>query len=263
MSEGRKMSDTDKGPTPAIVLVRPQMGENIGAAARAMLNFGMTGLRIVNPRDGWPSDAAQATAAGALDTLSGQIGVFDTLPDALHDIQYAYATTARADRDINKPAALLDDAARACVNKSAQSVTTAFVFGAERTGLTNEELSCCHEIVHVPTNPDFSSLNLGQAVLLAAYALRLHMEFGTAGTDNAPPIKDAPENAPAPLAMQHALLSRLEQELAEHRFFKTQEMQPAVTRNIRSMILRAGWSEQEISTFHGMITALISQKTEK
>lgn len=163
------MSKTDRINTgePAIILVNPQMGENIGAAARAMLNFGITGLRLVNPRDGWPSAQAEAMSVGALEKMP-PVQVFDSTEEALADCHYVYATTARP-RDMTKPVFTAKGAARDMHERQAQGQKIGILFGAERSGLDNDDVALAHAVLTIPANPDFTSLNLGQGVLLVAY----------------------------------------------------------------------------------------------
>jgi tRNA/rRNA methyltransferase len=221
------------------------MGENIGAAARAMANFGLNHLRIVAPRDGWPNEVAISNAAGAFDLFDAEI--FDTLADALADVNYAYATTARM-RDIAKPIftphKATMDAAERCANGEAHC---AFVFGPERTGLENHEIAQCHSIVNVPTDPAFSSLNLGQCVLLIAYEIA--QVFALTQTY-------AREHSPATIQSFDHLFERLTQALDEGQFFQEDNLRPTMVRNIRAALMRAEMSEQEIRTFHGVLTAL-------
>ena len=235
--------------TPAFILANPQMGENIGAAARAILNFGYTDLRIVNPRDGWPNPRAQDTASGALDKMDVQ--VFDTLKDALADIQCTFATTART-RDMVKPVFTPHAAAQEIHARSGQKV--AFVFGAERTGLTNDELALCTHIINIPTNPDFSSLNLGQAVLLIASAAYLE------GDQTPARVLDTGDSAPAPQDELENFLSRLENELQDGGFFKAEGLKPTMLRNIRNIFTRAELSAQEVATLQGITSALLGHK---
>ena len=152
--------------SPAIILIAPQMGENIGASARAMCNFGLEELKLVNPRDGWPSDSATANAVGALDIMP-PVEVFENTVDALKPYHAIYATTARA-RDMRKPVYSARQAATDIAEKQAQGLRTAIMFGGERAGLTNEDIALAHNIINIPANPDFSSLNLAQSVLLIA-----------------------------------------------------------------------------------------------
>lgn len=225
--------------SPAIILVEPQMGENIGWAARAMLNFGMTDLRIVNPRDGWPSEAANANAAGAFDVIMPQF--FDNFESAIADIQMLYATTARM-RDMVKPVFAPNDAMRATFESGQK---TGFVFGRERTGLENHHVALCHAIIHIPTNPDFFSLNLAQAVLLIGYEFILNQN-----------VKLKSDHQPAPHEQTLELIKRLEGELESGGFFRSEGLKPTMINNIRNLLMRAHMTEQEVKTFHGIITAL-------
>lgn len=245
-------SNLTRPPAPCIILVRPQMGENIGAAARAMLNFRLERLRIVAPRDGWPNARAADMAAGALDKMP-PVEVFETLQDAAADLHYLYATTARP-RDMVKPVFTPAAAVADCVRRGAEGQSTGLVFGAERAGLSNDEVALCQGIVSIPANPGFSSLNLGQAVLLLAY------EHFQAVNDTPARQLDFGKSNPAPQAKLEEFLSRLEGELEANGFFRTAEQKPVMARNIRAMLTRAEMSEQEVSTFHGIVTALTRQK---
>jgi tRNA/rRNA methyltransferase len=230
----------------SLILVRPQMGENIGAAARAMANFGLRELRLVAPRDGWPSESAQAMSSGAFAHMD-DVQVYASLAEALHDIHYAYATTARP-RDMIKPVVTPREAAQQSYARDA-AAKTAFVFGAERAGLDNDDVSRCHAIVTAPTSPDFSSLNLGQGVLMVAYELFCAQHEAT------PPA--AVETAlPAAQENFDNLFSRLEAALASGGFFRDEGLRPKVTRNLRNTLMRAQMSDNEINTFHGVIRAL-------
>lgn len=237
---------------PAIILVNPQMGENIGAAARAMLNFGLTDLRLVTPRDGWPNQRAVDMSSGALDMMP-PVQIFETLVGALADRHYVYGTTART-RDMNKPVSEIRDAAVQFFARARNKQNIGFVFGPERTGLSNEGLALCHEIITVPTNPDFSSINLAQSVLLVAYEW-----FRVQGHE----VNIGNKEAFAPHEKLEELFVRLEEELERGRFFRADDLRPTMMRNIRTMFMRAQFSEQEVSTFHGIISALIGNKTRK
>ncbi|MGB3148857.1 MAG: RNA methyltransferase, partial [Paracoccaceae bacterium] len=153
---------------PTFILVRPQMGENIGAAARAMLNFGLSHMRLVDPRDGWPNPRAVSMASGAAGRVLDYAGVFPSVPAAIGDCAYVFATTARG-RDLTKPVMTPERAMEHARALSAGGQKVAFLFGPERAGLENEDIVRANAIISVPVNPDFPSLNLGQAVLLCAY----------------------------------------------------------------------------------------------
>ncbi len=229
---------------PAFILVRPQMGENIGAAARAMANFGLRDLRIVAPRDGWPSVAATANSAGAFDEMD-EVKVFDTLNAATADLNHLFATTAR-DRVMAKPVFTPAAAIEDTLKRAGQKI--GFVFGPERTGLENDEIVLCQSIIMIPTNPVFASLNLAQTALLIGY------EFIRA-TNNTPALAPAQE-IPATQDKLDEMFTRLQTELENNQFFKTDELKPTMLRNIRTMFMRGEWSEQEIRTFHGILSAL-------
>lgn len=245
---------------PVIVLVNPQMGENIGAAARAMLNCGIDELRIVNPRDGWPNERAESMSSGALAKMP-PVQVFETTAEALADCHYTYATTARI-RDMVKPVFTAKEAALDCRTREAEGQKCAYLFGAERAGLDNEDVALSHAIITIPVNPDFSSLNLGQGVLLCAYEWFQHSAVkGLPRTATTELV--AKEELPAPHAELDNLYNRLETELRTGHFFRTQEMQPTVMRNLKNMLARAEMTSQEVNTFHGMITALTGRKNGK
>lgn len=241
-------------PSPAMILVRPQMGENIGAAARAMMNFGLHDLRLVSPRDGWPNQAAIDMSSGALDLMPAP-QIFNTLPESIADTHYIYATTARR-RDMTKPAMDVRTAMEDAKQRRAQGQHIVFMFGPERTGLENEDLAHAHAIIHVPTNPDFSSLNLGQCVLLLAY------EWMAAGEAPSDIFLDMGDSFPAPHKDLDAFFKRLENELDQGRFFKDDHLRANMMRNIRALFLRADLSDQELRTLHGIVSALIGNKTQ-
>ncbi len=238
--------------TPAIILIAPQMGENIGAAARAMCNFGLNDLRLVKPRDGWPSESATANAVGAFDEMSA-VEVFDNTTDALKPYHTIYATTARP-RDMRKPVFTARQAAQDIADKQAQGLSTAVMFGGERAGLTNEDIALAHNIITIPTNPNFSSLNLGQSVLLVANEI-------FQATHNAPSVT-TPTGDSALVTHEelNEMISRLENELEAHKFFRNPDMKPTMMNNIRTMIARANLTEQEVRTYQGIISALIGNK---
>lgn len=234
---------------PAIILIEPQMGENIGAAARAMLNCGLDDLRIVNPRDGWPNERADAMSSGALERMP-PVQVFASTEDAVADLHYVYATTARP-RDMIKPVFTARGAADDIKARDGQK--TGYLFGPERAGLSNDDVALSHAIVTIPMNPDFSSLNLGQGVLLCAYEWFQAM-------DDTPARIGAPEEDRAPHSELNELFGRLENELADGGFFRTQELRPNVMRNLKNMFVRMDMTSQEARTFHGIITTLTGKK---
>ena len=237
---------------PAIILIAPQMGENIGASARAMCNFCLSELRLVNPRDGWPSKTAEANAVGAFEQMQ-PVKVFDNTADALTEYHTIYATTARA-RDMRKPVFTARQAATDIADKQSQGLRIAIMFGGERAGLTNEDIALAHNIINIPTNPDFSSLNLAQSVLLIANEI-------FQATHDAPAVTTPTgDSAPVTHTELNEMITRLETELETHNFFRNPDMKPTMMNNIRTMLTRANLTEQETRTYQGIISALIGNK---
>ncbi len=233
---------------PAVILVGTQLAENIGMTARAMLNCGMTDLRLVRPRPAWPNAKAVAAAAGA-DAVLEDAKLFDTTAEAIADLHYVYATTARA-REIVKPVVTARDAASEVRARAKAGGRSGFLFGPERTGLENDDVSLANALLSVPLNPDYSSLNIAQAVLIAAY------EWLLAG-------EDMPARAISPAQGEAAtndeitgFLDRLEAELIECGFLRNPEMRPTMMRNIRAIFTRAGLMAHEVRTLHGIVTGL-------
>ena len=226
---------------PAIVLVRPQLGENIGMAARAMANCGLDELRIVAPRDGWPNPAARAAAAGG-DAVIDSARVFDTAAEAAADLQLVLATTARP-RDVEKPVHGPREAARLLRESGARA---GILFGPERSGLDNDEVGLAAAVVEAPLNPDFPSLNLAQAVLLMAWEWRM-----------AGPPSEAP--VPSGLAAAEAFEGfwrHLDGALDAAGYYREPKLKPTVQRNLRAIFARAGLTDQEVRTLRGVIARL-------
>ena len=219
-----------KLPAPAIVLVEPQLGENIGTAARAMANFGAAELRLVAPRDGWPSGRAVAAAAGADHVLDAAI-VYPDLRSALADLTFVVAATARSHAQA-KPVLAPQAAAAACAARIQAGQRAAIVFGRERNGLESDEVGLADAIVTFPVDPSFSSLNLAQAVLLMAY------EFAQAAGNAALPFAMPQLSEPAPKAQLHAFFERLESELERVEFFRPPEKREVMTVNLRNIFTR-------------------------
>ena len=238
-------SDMRIAPAPIVILARPQMAENIGSAARAMMNCGLTELRLVRPRDGWPNAAALPMAAGGAEIIETAT-VYESLGEAAHDIGFMAAATARR-RDLAIRAGEPRDAARHMTEFVGKS---AFLFGPEASGLDNDEVALSDMLVTAPLNPDYPSLNLAQAVLMMAWEWRVAMldVVGTAPTEA--------ETAPASVKERDYFFARLESELDAGGFFTSAEMAPTVKRNIRALFTRATLSSQEVSTLHGMVQAL-------
>ena len=230
-------------PPPVIVLVRPQLGANIGKAARAMLNFGLTELRLVAPRDGWPNPDAGPSASGADAVLEGA-QVFATTAEAIADCSQVYASTVRR-RDLVLP--VVDPAAMA----SGISDTTgrsAILFGPERSGLETEDVALANAIVTVPINPDFGSLNLAQAVILLAY------EWSRTRALAQPPARDV-EPAAAHQELE-GLIGQLDAALDAKGYFHPPERSQATRNTLRTILTKPGWSSREIQALRGVIRAL-------
>lgn len=253
--------------TPSMILVRPQMGENIGAAARAMANFGLGDLRLVAPRDGWPNPKASDTAGKALNIIDDAT-VHATVGDALGDCQFVLATTARA-RAMNLPVMDVREAMQELRARAARGEKCAVMFGPERTGLENEDMALADAVVTIPVAPEYASLNVGQAVVVVAYewfmAVASHpspvtSEDATSAVARSPARGEGLLAAPllpvATRAQLEGLLGQLEAALDEVNFWRVPEKKDVMWRNIRAGLVRAGLSEQEIATWRGMVKAL-------
>ena len=236
---------------PAIVLVRPQLGENIGKAARAMLNFGLTDLRLVSPRDGWPNPAAGPAASGA-DLVLEQARVFDSVAEAVADCAHVYATTVRK-RGLVVPVVSPEEAGR---EVHANDGPSAFLFGAERSGLETDEVALAGKIVTVPVNAEFRSLNLAQAVILVAYEWSKHRTLAV-------PTLGEPAEPRAPQAALEGLIGQLYAELEEADYFHPPDRTPATRNTIRTILTKAGWSVREIQALRGIVRALVESRVER
>lgn len=229
---------------PVIVLVRPQLGQNIGKAARAMLNFGLTEMRLVAPRDGWPNPDAGPAASGA-DAVLEQAKVFSTVPDAIADCSQVFASTVRR-RDLVMP--VIDPVAMA--HEIAHSrQRSAILLGPERSGLETEEVALAHAIVTVPINPEFASLNLAQAVILLAY------EWSKLSALAQPPIKQL--EPAAPHGELEGLMRQLDDALQEKGYFHPPSRTQATRNTIRTIFTKTGWSSREVKAVRGIIRALV------
>lgn len=247
----------DQTPTaqPVFVLLRPQMGENIGAAARGMWNFGLDRLRIVAPRDGWPNERAVALASGA-GRLLDHAGLYDDLPAAIGDCTYVFATTARA-RGITVPILTPERAmaqARAIIDRGGR---VAVLFGPERSGLDNDDIARANAVISVPVNPEFPSLNLAQCVLLCAY------EFRRAGDATSPEVLDMAGTDFANQAEIAALGDHLEARLEEAGFFFPVDKAPRMKRNLRQIWGRLPLTQSDVRTLHGMFRQVFRWAEEK
>jgi tRNA/rRNA methyltransferase len=251
------MAGTDHSRTaasggPAIILVEPQLGENIGTAARAMANCGLDDLRLVAPRDGWPSDKAVAAASGA-DTVLRKARLYPSVPAAIGDLAHVYAATAR-DRSMVKRELTPRRAAAEMRGFLAADEACGVMFGPERTGLVNDHIALADTVLTVPLNPAFSSLNLAQAVLLIGY------EWFTAQTEPPPEIMHTGHSRPADKAELLRFFEHFEEALEVSGFLRHPDKRPGMTRNLRNLFQRAGCTEQELRTLHGVITAFMGPR---
>lgn len=228
---------------PVIVLVRPQLGENIGKAARAMLNFGLTEMRLVTPRDGWPNPAAGPAAAGA-DMVLARARVYDSTAEAVADCAQVYATTVRK-RGVTKPVVTPEQAARAI---AAQEGRSAILFGPERSGLETDDVALARAILTVPVNPEFGSLNLAQAVILCAYEWSRHRTLPLPTEEELLP--------PAPQAELDGLIAHFERLLEPKGYFLPPSRTSATRRTLRGMLTKPGWNHLEVRTLRGVLSSL-------
>jgi tRNA/rRNA methyltransferase len=232
---------------PVVILNAPQLGENIGAAARVMANFGLSELRLVNPRDGWPQERAWAAASGA-DWPLNAARVFDRVEDAVADLNIIYATTARP-RELQLPVLTPRAAAGNLVAAIGEGLKVGLMFGGERAGLETADIALCQAVVTLPVDERFKSLNLAQAVAINAYEWRMTV------ADGAPrAFREGPP--PADGAAMLGLYEHFERELDEAGFFHPPEKRPSMVQNLRSALGRASFSDQEVRTFRGVVTAL-------
>lgn len=238
-------------PSPAVILVRPQLAENIGAVARAMMNFGLRDLRLVSPRDGWPNPRAIEISSGAGHIIeSAQL--FASLPESAHDIHLLYATTARP-RDMEKrvvtpPQAMQEITQILSRATDKEAYKAALVFGPERTGLENDEIAFCDVIVTIPTSPEHSSLNIAQSAVVMGY------EWYKLSN----PIQDAGATHPAPATKgeMQGLFDQLEKILDESNYYRVEHKKPIMWQNLRTMLMRGGWTSQEVQSFRGMLRVI-------
>ena len=229
---------------PVIVLVRPQLGQNIGKAARAMLNFGLTEMRLVAPRDGWPNPDAGPSASGA-DVILEQAQVFDSVEAAIADCNQVFASTVRR-RDLVMPVLGPEQMADQIAGSNARS---AILFGPERSGLETEEVALASAIVTVPINPQFASLNLAQAVILLAYEWSRRSDLAQ------PPAKEL--EPPAPHGELDGLIGYLNDELDKKGYFHPPARTQATKNTLRTIFTKTGWSSREVKAVRGIVRALV------
>ena len=239
---------------PAIILVRPQLAVNIGMCARAMANFGLSDLRLVNPREGWPRTGAlrkgaYAAAAGAVHLLEGA-KLYDTLEEAMADLSFVWATTARErgqGKRVLPPSVAMDESARAVAAGELHGI----MYGPERTGLDNDEIALADALITFPVNPAYASLNLAQAVLLTGY------EWFRASQGEVLPFTNVERSPPAPREMVMSFFEYFENALEVNGFFRPETKQPVMQRNLRNIFHRMGMTEQDVRTLRGAIVRLV------
>ncbi|WP_150125542.1 RNA methyltransferase [Sphingomonas sp. LM7] len=232
---------------PVVVLVRPQLGENIGKAARAMLNFGLTEMRLVAPRDGWPNPSAGPAASGA-DVVLEKAQVFGSVAEAVADCGQVYATTVRK-RGVTKPVVTPEAAAREIRSAAERS---AILFGPERSGLETDDVALARTIITVPINPEFGSLNLAQAVILVAY------EWSKGANLASPPATEL--DPPAPQEELEGMIGQLEAMLDGSGYYFPPDRVPTTRRTLRTLLTKPGWTSPEVRTMRGVLSALNGRK---
>jgi tRNA/rRNA methyltransferase len=235
-------------PAPNVVLVEPQLGENIGAVARAMANFGLARLRLVKPQQGWPNEKARVMAAGA-DRILDSAVLYDSLNEAIGDCTFVLATTAR-NHDQAKPVISAEAAASEMAKRVGMGENVAIVFGRERIGLENHEVALADGIVTLPVNPAFASLNLAQAVVIVAYEW---FKFAIGGEL---PFSMPDKSPPAAKQQLDAFFSDLKRELERVEFFRPEEKRGTMSVNLRNIFQRMAPTQQDIRTLHGVINAI-------
>jgi tRNA/rRNA methyltransferase len=243
-----KTKDWVERPGPCVILVEPQLADNIGAAARAMANFGLSRLRLVNPREGWPAERAYVMASGAHRILD-QVQVYGSVEAAIGDLNYVFATTARA-HDQAKPVVDAAGAAQIASGKIAAGESVGLMFGRERNGLENDEVALADHIITLPVNPAFASLNLAQAVVIVAYEWFKHMSGATL------PFGMPRKSGAAPRQQLLAFFANLEHELEKVEFFRPPDKRETMQINLRNIFSRMQPTQQDIQTLHGVIMSI-------
>ncbi len=254
------------GTSPRVVLVNPQLGENIGMAARAMANFGLFDLHLVDPREGWDRERADAAAAGAVETVKN-CSVHNRLQECLKDVHYVYATTARP-RDMTVNVMTPEQAGLDMRARIGRGEKVAILFGRERYGLTNDEVSLADMIITAPVNPAYASLNIAQAVLLVSYEWFKHEATSLGMATKELPALSGPglqmtDTRPATKHELFGFYDHLEMELDAAGFFKTDKLKPNMLRNLRNLFARANLSEQEVRSLRGVVSSLVRKHLRK
>jgi len=237
--------------SPIIILVEPQLGENIGSACRAMLNFNVKNLRLVNPRDGWPNPDANAMSAGALNDKSFKVSVFNNLNEASKDISYLLATTARH-RDINKPIYNTTEAILNIINAQKSGLKTGIIFGGEKSGLNNDDLVKADGVINIECNRNFSSINLSMSVLTICYQWFIEKNIISNLSQH---IIYKDKNMPTKAELNY-FIDRVIKLLEDSKFFKPEEKKKVMINNIEAIFTRNNLTLQELKILHGIITSI-------
>lgn len=237
---------------PSFILIRPQMGENIGGAARAMWNFGLDRMRITSPRDGWPNTKAVAMASGA-GRLLEEAPIFESTPDALADCDYVFATTARH-RGLTKPVMTPERAMAHARELTGAGKRVGVMFGPERAGLENDDIARANAIISVPVNPEFASLNLAQCVLLTAY------EWGRESGERPAEVVEMAKTEFAPLIEIEKLGDHFEERLEEAGFFFPEQKAEGMKLNLRNLWSRMPMTRADVQTLHGVMRQMVRWK---
>ncbi|MGH1480459.1 MAG: RNA methyltransferase [Geminicoccales bacterium] len=247
--EGHKIASVEGlSPAPAVILIGTQLGENVGTTARAMLNFGLSDLRLVRPKCGWPNVKALKACSGASAVLN-RVRLYETTDEATADLRSVLATTARP-RDLPKPVVTAAEAGQSLRRTIEEGASAGVLFGPERTGLSNDDLIYADAVLSVPLNPGYSSLNLAQAVLLVAY------EWFQTGAPERPKPSTTQTRRPATKGELQGLLNHVAEELDETNFFRTPERRQSMLQSIKVVIQRANLREPDVHLLRGMIKAL-------
>tara|TARA_B100001175_G_scaffold272133_1_gene245148 strand:+ start:559 stop:1293 length:735 start_codon:yes stop_codon:yes gene_type:complete len=237
---------------PCIILVEPQLGENIGASCRAMLNFGVSDLRLINPRDGWPNIKANAMAAGALEDKTFNVTVYKDIKEATYDVSYLLATTARI-RDMNKPVFNSKEGIDKLIIAQNQGLKAGIIFGGEKSGLNNEDLVKADALINIESNQNFSSINLSMSVLLICYEWFFNITKLNKLTD----ISIKNEKVMANKSELNYFIDRLVSILDSTNFFTPNEKRKVMINNIEAIFTRNNLTLQELNTLHGIISSII------
>ena len=238
--------------TPSIILIEPQLGENIGSTSRAMLNFGVSDLRLVNPRDGWPNTKANAMGAGALEDKNFNVTLYDNIKDATADISYLLATTARI-RDMNKPVFNTKDGIEKLIHVQNMGNRTAIIFGGEKSGLNNQDLVKADALINIHNNKNFSSINLSMSVLIICYEWFLN----TSKNNKLSSIKTNKQEIMPSKNELNYFIDRLISILDNSDFFNPDEKRKVMINNIEAIFTRNNLTLQELNTLHGILSSII------